>query len=636
MVDHPENKAEDALHARLRELLPTACDDAMVPALVALRGGATVDAAACEGLRHIIDQISTELRGAQDRSQALQQDNNSLWNITRDLKSSLNELSLLENITGFTGSYSSVHDVLSFLLDMLERVLPLKAADVFLVDRESRDFVSAARRHMTPALRQEVDTRLEEGTFAWAIRQGAPVVLPRPDGQPGSLVLIPMFVNRSPLGMVCIFSDMGGTDYTPNLFRLLQGLIRRESVSVENALQHSRLLQESRSVELARDYLDMIVDNMAEGLIVIAPDNHLTIANQTAEMLFNISINEARGKHYAEVLPEELVKTLTMVLNRTRHDEPLVDYEFDFDRGQGVTFRLGVSSTPIMTEGSQQGVICTFRDLFTARELMRLRQDDRTKTLALTRFRDSLAEAESRVRRSERLASVGQMAAGVAHEINNPLGSIAGFIQIMLMDESQVGENRQFLEAMLKEVNRMKGIVDSLLDFARQQPPESSSLYPFDINDLICETVSFLKPQSSMLRMDVQLELAKTLAPVVGLPDRMKQVLINLCLNAFHASNKDKNVLIIRTDMVVEKEAPYVRVQLSDNGCGIRQEDLSRIFDPFFTTRPEGQGTGLGLATCFSVMEQHGGSISVNSVWGEGTTFALLLPADVLPGDTVY
>ena len=628
MADEVFQRGEMRLRDRLRDMVPDLPEDCIRAALAELRADATEDAAACVALRHFVGRLSTELHGAQARSQTLQQDNNALWNITRDLKSSLNELSVLEDLAGFTGSYSSVHDVLSFLLDMLSTILPMDASVVYLIDRSSRDFIAAAARSMVPELRTEIEAHLEEGTFAWAIRQGSPVVLARADGAAGSLVVVPMFVNRNPIGVVGLFTRLAGTDYTPNLFRLLQGLIRRESVTVENAIEHSRLVQESRSLELARDYLDMIVDNMADGLLVIAPDNHVTILNQTAELLFGIAAEAVRGRNYAECLPVSLVETLSTALGRARREEPLVDYEFDFDRGQGVTFRLGVSCTPIKSGSGLRGVICTFRDLFTARELMRLRQDERIKAMALTRFKDSLAEAESRARRSERLASVGQMAAGVAHEINNPLGSIAGFIQIMLMDATQGDENRGFLQAMLKEVHRMKGIVDSLLDFARQQPRESVSLYPFDVNELIAETVAFLRPQITHSRFTVSMELDPRKPVVIGLPDRVKQALINLCLNALHAGNKSDNRLEISTTIEDAADGANVVIRVTDNGSGIRQEDLPRIFDPFFTTRPEGQGTGLGLATCYNVVEQHGGAISVESVWGEGTTFLVSLPVE--------
>jgi two-component system NtrC family sensor kinase len=591
------------------------------------RDGGDVQAVLLERAGKLLRQMDRSLYSCEHSSRVLREEKSVLQRIAGDLKSSFHELSVVDELVYAERGHRSMGDVLESFMGILSRMLPLAAIRLFLIDPATRAFVPVAERHLRPAQEQETEVRLEEGTFAWAIREGGPVVMPisLPSSQGRTLVIAPMALADQPLGVACLFCRLDDAEYTPQHFQLLRSVVGRASLSVENARRVQALETESSRVAAMKDYLGSIVDNMSQGILVVDRADAVTVFNRTAEMVFGVPREEAVGRYFEEALPDQLTTLLRDLLPRARRGEPVVDYEFAYDRGEGVSFRLGVTST-LLGERGRGGAVFSFRDLFTARELMRLRQSDRFKTHALDRFRENLEEAEKRLQRSEKLASIGQMAAGVAHEINNPLGSIAGFIQILLMDIESDAPDRSYLEAMQREVGRMKSIVEDLLSFSRQQPQESETFLPLDVNLLVEETMRLVEPQAHMSRAEVRTEYEEGLPRVMGLADRLKQALMNIALNAFFAMDKDDARLEVRTRSTTEDGSEWIEIAFIDNGEGIRQEDLNRIFDPFYTTREQGQGTGLGLSTCFGIVQQHGGDISVQSVWGEGSTFTVRLP----------
>jgi len=224
------------------------------------------------------------------------------------------------------------------------------------------------------------------------------------------------------------------------------------------------------------------------------------------------------------------------------------------------------------------------------------------------------------VGRSERLAMIGQLAAGVAHEINNPLGSIVIFSHILLEDPGIKDPARKDLEKIVKESMRCKTIVKGLLDFARQTEPEMRLA---DINNVLRSTLSLVEKQT--LFQDIQITTRNN----PGLPrveidtTQIQQVFMNIIMNAADAMAGQGELIIITR---LSADNRFVEIEFTDSGCGISQENLKRLFEPFFTTKEVGHGTGLGLAISFGIIEKHKGSIKVRSVPGKGATFIIQLP----------
>lgn len=227
--------------------------------------------------------------------------------------------------------------------------------------------------------------------------------------------------------------------------------------------------------------------------------------------------------------------------------------------------------------------------------------------------------ARQQIGRSEHLASVGRLAAGVAHEINNPLTGVLGFAEILRESPHLDEQDRQDLEVIIRETKRAREIVRGLLDYARETPSVPTRL---DLNEVIRETMRLLGKREAFEHIVLVEDLADHLPPINADKNQLQQVLLNLSLNACEAM-PNGGTLLVSTQAADGK----VIVKITDTGCGIKREHLDRIFEPFFTTKPVGKGTGLGLSVSYGIIQQHGGSLDVESEEGKGSTFTITLPA---------
>lgn len=245
---------------------------------------------------------------------------------------------------------------------------------------------------------------------------------------------------------------------------------------------------------------------------------------------------------------------------------------------------------------------------------------------AIDQMADALAEREQQLKiatskqlhHSEKLASLGRLAAGVAHEINNPLTGVLTFAHLMKEKPNMDGQDQQDLDLIIHETTRAAEIVRGLLDFARERAVVKE---PLNVNEVIVRTVRLIRNQKLFDRIVIAEELANDLPVIEGDMNQLQQVLLNLALNACEAMPSG-GTLAIST----RAEDRGVVVQLADTGCGIRPEHLEQVFEPFFTTKPVGKGTGLGLSVSYGIVQQHGGTIELASEPGRGTTFTLIFP----------
>jgi two-component system NtrC family sensor kinase len=238
--------------------------------------------------------------------------------------------------------------------------------------------------------------------------------------------------------------------------------------------------------------------------------------------------------------------------------------------------------------------------------------------------RDVTAEREMRVRlmESDRLAAVGELVAGVAHEVNNPLSSISAFAQLLLRDGGLNASQRDSIEVIKSETLRASQVVKDLLAFARRSEPQRE---PLDLNAVVQRTLRLRGYQLTSNKIHVETELASELPPVVGDARQLQQVCLNLVTNAIQAmaTTGTPGTLTITT----KRDGPHVVLEMRDTGPGIPESAKAHIFEPFFTTKGEGEGTGLGLSVSYGIVTAHGGTIEVPSTSAAGTTFRVALPA---------
>jgi two-component system NtrC family sensor kinase len=246
---------------------------------------------------------------------------------------------------------------------------------------------------------------------------------------------------------------------------------------------------------------------------------------------------------------------------------------------------------------------------------------------AIDQMADAVAEREQRLRtltgqqigRSEKLASLGRLAAGVAHEINNPLTGVLTFAHLLKEKPNMDEQDHQDLDLIIHETSRAAEIVRGLLDFARERAAIKEAL---SINDVIQKTIRLIRNQKLFDRIVIEEDLARNLPQVEGDMNQLQQVLLNLSLNACEAM-PDGGRLIVRT-LAGERT---VVTKITDTGSGIKREHYDQVFEPFFTTKPAGKGTGLGLSVSYGIVRQHGGGLEFESQEGQGTTFTITLPA---------
>jgi signal transduction histidine kinase len=256
-----------------------------------------------------------------------------------------------------------------------------------------------------------------------------------------------------------------------------------------------------------------------------------------------------------------------------------------------------------------------------AAEFNQMTENLRTSRQKLEQTVESLKTTQAQLVQSEKLSAIGQFTAGVAHELNNPLTVVLGFAELMTMSDVDT-THREYLNSILGAAERCKRIVQNLLSFARQHQPERK---PEDLNQLVHTTIKFLHYQLHTSNIKVIQELAPDLPAVMADAHQLQQVFINLITNARQALEgcRPDGLLRITTEAVGEK----VRVRFADNGPGIPAELLLKVFDPFFTTKEVGKGTGLGLSLCYGIVNEHGGTIRVQSPPGTGAVFTIELPA---------
>lgn len=243
---------------------------------------------------------------------------------------------------------------------------------------------------------------------------------------------------------------------------------------------------------------------------------------------------------------------------------------------------------------------------------------------AILHYRDVTEERrlQREVIQQEKMAAIGMLAGGVAHEINNPLGGIIAFTQLLKRDLEDDKNLTDDLDAIEEAAGRCKKIIADLLDFSRvSKDREKCSV---DINVILEKVFPFIRREMQSLNVELVFDGAGRLPPVVGIPDRLQQVFINLMTNACHAMQKGGR-LTVRTG--VENDGELVSVSIMDTGAGIPKHLRDRIFDPFFTTKEPGMGTGLGLSISYRIIREHGGSISFKDVDDGGTEFIVRLPA---------
>lgn len=371
------------------------------------------------------------------------------------------------------------------------------------------------------------------------------------------------------------------------------------AVAIENSRLYQEQQQHTEELALLKEFNESIVESVNVGLLAVNEEGRITRCNTTFEDLMSLPREQAVGQLVEDVFDESFALNLSNILGKSRWHltEIRNAYKLHTYDALGKSLILNVAVAPLRSiSNSQTGAIVVLENV------------------------SSRIKLEEALQQNEKLSSIGLLAAGVAHEVNTPLTGVSSYTQMLLGMIPETDPKHALLQKMQRQTDRATNIVGNLLNFSRTGNAIESS--EIDVNKLLDDTLQLLEPQLRKSNIGIEKEYTKPMPQIFGNGGKLQQVFTNLILNARDAMFGGGQITL-RTAVIDEDE---IVVEVADTGEGIPPENLNKIFDPFFTTKGVGNGTGLGLAVTYGIVQEHAGTIQVKSENGSGSTFKLSFP----------
>ena len=408
------------------------------------------------------------------------------------------------------------------------------------------------------------------------------------DVRVASAIAAPLRAHGVTTGAVVVADKAGGGPFSDQDARLLATVATHAAVGLANARFFELVRRGKEQWETTFDALD-------EGIALVDGEARVQRANAAFARITGRPIPGVIGGHLCRLLFGDH-HVLAELLHQTAagvHPPPLVQ------RSETLGRMLRIAASPVSEPGADEAAVIVVEDI--------------TEQKAL----------EAQLIQSEKVAALGTLVSGVAHELNNPLTSIAGLSEFLLEQGFGSGPEREHLRVINDQAERASRIVRNLLSFARKAPAERS---PVDLADVVRRTVLLMGYEMRQAGVTVEAAVPATMPPVLGNRDQIQQVVLNLLTNANHAlrslpEGRERRVAI---EVAADEERVLLRVR--DTGPGIAADAAAQLFNPFYTTKPPGEGTGLGLFLSYGIAESHGGTLAVDSAPGQGATFTFALP----------
>ncbi|MBE7517426.1 MAG: PAS domain S-box protein [Chloracidobacterium sp.] len=384
-------------------------------------------------------------------------------------------------------------------------------------------------------------------------------------------------------------------------------ILRTVSGYVAVAIENSRLYQEQQQhteqLAVLKEFNESIVESVNVGLLAVDEEGRVTSCNSPFEVITGRLREDIVGRLVEEIFDENFALSLDAILGKGRWHltEIRNAYKLHTVNASGNPLILNVAVAPLRSTGNQHtGAIIVLEDV------------------------SARVKLEETLQQSEKLSSIGLLAAGVAHEVNTPLTGVSSYTQMLIGMIPETDPKHALLQKMQRQTDRASNIVGNLLNFSRTG--NSTDFEELDLNKLLNDTLQLLEPQLRKSNVSIVKEYAEGLPAVSGNAGKLQQVFTNLVMNARDAMFSG-GTITLRTRLA---ENDVLQVHVIDTGEGIPAENLTKIFDPFFTTKGVGNGTGLGLAVTYGIVQEHGGSIEAQSDGTSGTTFILTFPVSML------
>jgi signal transduction histidine kinase len=597
----------------------------------------------------------------------------------------LKETEALDAVTTALTRSLDLDQVLQTIVDSATRLIPANTSGVIhLADEAAGKWIPQAT---SPGInvQKSMEMSIGEGIAGLVMQEKRLINVPNVEKDPRfltgdtastnkSLLTAPLLIDGDCIGTLSLNSDQMGA-FSADDERLLTTLAAQAAIAVRNARLHQegrRRVEEliflnrvGRAITSSLNLEQVLTTVMEETALVLGTEagSISLLDEESSELVFEAAVGPRSAEMKGLRLPLGqgiagwVVREGQRLLVPDVKEDPRFYPGIDGATGFATKSLLAV---PLKVKGKVIGVIEAVnktKGYFSQADVALLSSMAQSAAIAIENARlykdlqdrmEELKRTQAQLIQSAKLAAIGELAAGVAHEINNPLASIVGFARLLLQEVDDDDPMKEDLQIIDQEAARTRAIVRALLDFARRREPQ---LEPADVNDIVRTTMTLIRHQAKDARVTIKENYDETL-PLVSLDaDQMKQVFLNMMTNATQAMPQGGELKVVtayrprvqspepassRARRGVEERsleltkgidgADWVSVEFHDTGVGISAEDRPRIFDPFFTTKEVGQSIGLGLSISYGIVESHGGKIEVESEVGQGSTFTVMLP----------
>jgi PAS domain S-box-containing protein len=391
---------------------------------------------------------------------------------------------------------------------------------------------------------------------------------------------------------------------------------------IDKATEEFRLKKKLKEAEFRYSTL---VEGINEAVFLMSRDREILYISSSVERLFGCTEEECK-KNFRDLFSERGWLTFRSKCTEVLKDRIVEPFVLMMRKTDGHTLMAEINASALKEHNHVNAIIGTIQDVtkrvLLERELNAEREETRKANKKLRIAIEDLRRAQAQLVQSEKLAAVGELVSGVAHELNNPLFSAMGNTELLIMDCGNNEDEREKLEKILDSINRARLVVRELVQFSQGENIEKEQLY---VNNLIERSVKRMEYELKLRHVDVEMDLQEDIPAFYGNPVSLQRVLLNILTNARQAFDEKHSGGLIRIISSYDQENREVVIKAANNGPQIPESIVSKIFDPFFTTREVGDGTGLGLSTAYGIIKEHEGDLTVESD-PEWTVFTIQLP----------
>lgn len=510
---------------------------------------------------------------------------------------------------------TAMEPLLEGLIDRLKQVLDVEKVAVFIEDGLTTRYKIAKSAGLSDGYKMPADFRqmIREKSAEAGIVRADEMDLQDADDTDANVnwhnkfpvrqelhYFVPCVVRSKMIAVIGLGRGSDGSLLSSEDLEILRTVSGYIAVAIENSRLYQEQQEHTEELALLKEFNESIVESVNVGLLAVDEDGKIIRCNTPFEEMIGIPREQAVGKMVEDIFDESFALNLANILGKSRWHltEIRNAYKLHTYDKAGRSLILNVAVAPLRSVSNEQtGAIIVFENV------------------------SSRVKLEETLQQSEKLSSIGLLAAGVAHEVNTPLTGVSSYTQMLLGMIPETDPKHALLQKMQRQTDRAANIVGNLLNFSRTgNAVETADL---DINKLLDDTLQLLEPQLRHSNIKIVKNYTKKPPKIFANGGKLQQVFTNLILNARDAMF-DGGEIVLETGVNEDGE---VSIEVKDTGEGILPENINKIFDPFFTTKGVGNGTGLGLAVSYGIVQEHAGTIEAFSENGDGTTFRLVFPA---------